>query len=100
MNFFSVPNVDSQSGYVPMTYYDYDSVYDDSHTTAHDKGDNEDTFDEDYNKNENNLVDLMYPKEHPSSKSPPTKGNTFMPIIPDGDEDGENEVRYNDKVVH
>ena len=82
-----------------MTYPD--SVYsdnEDSYPTAN-YGNNEYTFNNDYS-DENDFEKSLFPEKEYSTKSPPTKGNTFMPIDPNGEEDGDNEVRYNDKVVH
>ena len=104
MQFFLWPYTDSQSGYVPYYGSTEDSVYSDneySYPTAH-NGNNDNiygtygTYDTD-----DNDYDLMFPDKDSATDSPPSKGNTFMPIIPSGDDDeGDNEVRFNEKVVH
>ena len=98
--FFLHYHTDSQYGYVPYYGSTQDSVYsdnDDSYNTAYDG--NNHIYNTEHENNENDY-DLMFPEKDSSTKSPPAKGNTFMPIIPGGDEDeGDNEVRYNEKVV-
>jgi len=95
---YSTNKKNSQYGYVPYYGSTQDSVYsdnDDSYNTAYDG--NNHIYNNEYENNENDY-DLMFPEKDSSTKSPPAKGNTFMPIIPGGDEDeGDNEVRYNEK---
>ena len=83
-----------------MTYPD--SVYsdiEDSYLNTYNLANNDKTVYYEYN-NENDFEQKLFPEKDYSTKSPPTKGNTFMPINPNGEDDGDNEVRYNDKVVH
>ena len=95
---------DSQSGYVPYYGSTEDSVYsdnEDSYPTAY-NGNNDNIYGTygTYDTNDNDY-DLMFPDKDSATDSPPSKGNTFMPIIPSGDDDeGDNEVRFNEKVVH
>ena len=89
-----------------MPYYGSteDSVYsdnEDSYPTAY-NGNNDNIYGTygTYDTNDNDY-DLMFPDKDSATDSPPSKGNTFMPIIPSGDDDeGDNEVRFNEKVVH
>ena len=101
--FLSTRCTDSQYGYVPYYGSTQDSVY----------SDNEDSYPTAYNGNNDNIYgtygtydtdendyDLMFPDKDLATKSPPPKGNTFMPIIPAEGDEGDNEVRFNEKVVH
>ena len=68
---------------------------DDSYYTAN-NGNNDYDIIHPNEYDDNDLPDLMFPY---STKSPPPKANTYMPINPDGTVDGENEVRFNEKVA-
>ena len=87
--------------YVPFTNQDsYYSENGDNYNTAN-SNNNNNNGNSDYNyndyDNDNTLPDLLFPD---STKSPPTgNGITWMPFPPaSGDEDGEIEVRYDNKV--
>lgn len=83
-----------------MTYPD--SVYsdnEDSYLNAYNLENDYNTFNYEY-KNENDFEQKLFPGKDYSTMSPPTKGSTFMTIDPNGEEDGDIEVRYNDKVEH
>ena len=83
-----------------MPFTTHDSIYpenEDSLFTAQ-NGDNDDKLyydGYDNNDEKEKLTDLMFPY---STKSPPTKVITFMPID-DNEDEGRDEVRYNEKVV-
>ena len=86
-------------GYVPFTthdpiYHEYD------HYTANNNNDNDYGYSNpnyDDIEGPDDIKGLIYPASDPSTKSPPTKVITFMPI--DSNDDEGTEVRYNEKVA-
>ena len=83
-----------------MPFTTHDSIYpenEDSYYTAN-NGNNDYIFSHtnEYD-DDDDLPTLMFPY---STKSPPPKANTYMPINPDGTVDEEKtEVRFNEKVA-
>ena len=85
---------------MPFTTQDsYFSENGDNSDTAisHYNGDNEYNYNDEYDNDDQDLRNQMFPY---STKSPPSIVPTYMPIDPSsGEDEGENEVRYNEKVV-
>ena len=79
---------------MPFTTYEPNipNNYDSSYTANYESNDY--TYNE-YESNDD-LGDLMFPY---STETPPTKVITFMPIDPNEEDEVENEVRFNEKVV-
>ena len=83
--------------YVPITtHVPFFPENDDSYYTAPD-GNNEFVY-ENNEYEDNDDYDLMFPEKSPT-QAPPPRVITFMPINPAEDDEGETEVRYDDKVV-
>ena len=84
-----------------MPFTTHDSIYsenEDSYYTAND-GNNDYIYNpqgvpDDYP--DEHLPELMFPY---STKLPPPKVVTYMPINPENGEEGTDEVRYNEKVA-